>query len=389
MKASGPMTEGRAGPVRISVRGMRAANSVNILLCLAALLLSGVSAPAAAPPADSRLAIAVTQPTERPPVTALYLLDPQSGAATESYRDPKAGLRLLVKMAGSDLLGAAEALLPSDIYALLGPAAADPGALDSLSLLRVPGPGGQVSWKRVADLPLCFSEASPYGMWNRAPLLAVSPDRSRIAITAVRIGEKVLAGPTIRVLSMYNDQEWQLPLPGKDFRAVDLAWSADGTQLAYAVLPLGDEHTLDASRLPEAGVYLADIQNRTVRLFHHCYPAAVAWAPKGDRLSIAVQADVWSGAGIIRSVSLTNGKRTEEFSVAGAAQALAYSPDGRWLAIQVAETGSQTVQLRATSDGWARAIYRLPAGDGRLVLLGWVRPPRAAGAAATPGSGHD
>jgi hypothetical protein len=247
--------------------------------------------------------------------------------------------------------------------------------MDALSILRIRSADGEASWKKVLDLPLSFSEASPYGLWNRAPLLAVSPNRARAAITALRVGQKALAGPMIRVLAMYGAEEWQLPLPGKEFRVVDLAWSPDSRQLAYAVMPEGDEHTLDESLLPQAGVYLADVAARTLVVLHKCYPAALAWGPKGDRISIAVRPDVWGRAPVVRTLSFPSGKRLEEFSVPGSAEALAYSGDGRWLAVQVAEDGAQAVQVRPTSGGWGRSIYRLPAGEGRLALLGWVLIP--------------
>jgi HAMP domain-containing protein len=344
------------------------------LVCLAALASSALRARAAEPDRDLRLAVAVTQPTERPPATTISLLDPRSGAVSELYRDPEAGRHLLVKIAGSDVLGSARAAPPADLYAFIGPTVADPNALDALSVLRVPRPGVRAAWKQVLEVPLSFSEASPYGLWNRAPLLAVSPRQDRAAITALRIGERALAGPMIRVLSMYGTEEWQLAI-GKGLRVVDFAWSPDGKQLAYALSPEGDEHTLEESLLPQAGIYLADVAARTSSFLHHCYPAAVAWAPKGDHITIAVQPDVWGPAGVVRTVGSPGGKRSEEFSVAGSAEALAWSDDGRWLAVQVSEKGTQVVQVRASSGDWGREVFRLPAAEGRLALLGWVRAP--------------
>jgi len=354
---------------------MRITGCFTAVLCLAALALGTVNALAAEPDSDLRLVIAVTQPTEMPPATTISLLDPRSGAVSELYRDPKAGRHLLVKIAGSDVLGSARAAPPADIYAFVGPTVADPGALDALSVLRVPRPGAQAAWKQVLEVPLSFSEASPYGLWNRAPLLAVSPRQDRAAITALRIGERALAGPMIRVLSMYGTEEWQLAV-GKGLRVVDFAWSPDGKQLAYALSPEGDEHTLEEPLLPQAGVYVADVAARTSSFLQHCYPVAVAWPPKGDRITIAVQPDVWGTAGVVRTIAFPGGKRSEEFSVAGSAEALAWSDDGRWLAVQLAEKGVQVVQVRPSPGGWGRDIFRLPAGDGRLALLGWVRLPR-------------
>jgi hypothetical protein len=354
---------------------MKITGCFTAVLCLAALVLGTVNARAAEPDSDLRLVIAVTRPTEMPPANTISLLDPRSGAVSELYRDPKAGRHLLVKIADSDVLGSARAAPPGDVYAFIGPTVADPSALDTLSVLRVPRPGVQAAWKQVLEVPLSFSVASPYGMWNRAPLLAVSPRRDRAAITALRIGERALAGPMIRVLSMYGTEEWQMPVPS-GLRVVDLSWSPDGKQLACALSPEGDEHTLDESLLPQAGIYIADVAARTSSFLHHCYPAAVAWSPKGDRISIVVQPDVWGPAGVVRAIAFPGGKRSEEFSVAGSAEALAWSDDGRWLAVQLAEKGVQVVQVRPSPGGWGRDIFRVPVGDGRLTLLGWVRLPR-------------
>lgn len=342
------------------------------LLPLGALALCGPQALAAEPESALRLVIAVTQPTERPPATTISLLHPRSGTLSELYRDPKDGRRLLVKIAGSDALGSARTASLSDVYAFLGSPVAEAGALDTLSVLRLPRPGAQAAWKQVLEVPLSFSEASPYGLWNRAPLLAVSPRSGRAAITALRIGERALAGLTIRVLSMYGTEEWQLAIR-KGMRVVDFAWSPNGRQLAYALSPEGDEHTLDESLLPEAGIYIADAEARTTSPLHHCYPAAVAWAPKGEGLTVAVQPDVWGPADVIRTISFPGGKRLEEFSVPGSAEALAWSDDGKWLAVQVSGKGAQVAQVRAYPDGWGNEVFRLPAGKGRLALLGWIR----------------
>jgi len=355
---------------------MRHMRSALITICCVVPSLLACRASAAEPGPDQRIVIAVTRAAERPPTTAVSLLDPRSGAVSELYRDPKEGRRILGKIGGSDVLGAVRMIPPGDIFAVVGPAVAESStSLDDISLLLTFEAGRKAEWEQLAQIPLCFSEASPYGMWNRAPLLAISPDRSRVAITALRAGEIALAAPAIRVLTMYGAEEWQMPLPGKAFRVVDLAWSPDSSHLAYAVLPLGDEHTLDESLLPQAGVYLADVPARTALLLHHCYPAALAWAPKADHISIAVQPDVWSWAAVVRTISFPAGKRLQEFSVPGSAEAIAYSDDGRWLAVQLAEAGAQTVQIRAAAGGWGHSIYRLAASDGRLALLGWVQIP--------------
>ncbi len=323
----------------------------------------------AEPDTNLKLVIAITH-MGKPPSSTLSILDPRSGVVSEVYRDTKEGERILAKIGGSDLLDVARAMPPNEVYAFIGPPTAESNkATDTLSCLSLPG----ASWKAVNQIPLSFSEASPYGMWNRAPLLAVSPNRQHFAITALRIGEKALAGPAIRVITMYDAEEWQIPLPSKEFQVNDMAWSPDGTHLAYALIPLGDEHTLDESLLPQAGVYLADLSAHTSALLHHCYPAALAWTPRGDRISVTVSPDIWSSANVVRTLAYPNALRVEEFSVAGSAEAICYSDDGQWLAIQVIGDGTHTVQLRPTTGGWPQTIYQLSASDGRLALLGWIR----------------
>ena len=46
-------------------------------------------------------------------------------------------------------------------------------------------------------------------------------------------------------------------------------------------------------------------------------------------------------------------------------------------AVQVFESGAQTVQVRSVSGGWGRTVYQLKTSEGRLALLGWARMPES------------
>lgn len=351
-----------------------------LLVCLTAFLCSAGVATAAELPQDLRLALAVTKSTENPPSTSLFLYDVSTKSRMDFHADSGVDRRVIVRIAGSDIIGAGRAVSGQDIYVMMGPATVDPEGTcaDTFSRLRLAG--DEMKWEPLFFVPLCFSDASPYGLWNRAPIFAVDPNQGRVALPAMRVGETRLETPSIRVLSATGEEEWQFRLPGKWFQVTDLAWSPNGEHLAYAVLPGGDEHTLDESHLPTAGVYLADIAARTTRLIYRCYADALAWGPKPGQITVAArQKDIWGPAGIIRVVAVADSGRVEEFSAPAAIQALAYSDDAQWLAVQSAVAGGQIISVYPTSDGWGDQVYSLPAQRRRLALLGWVRANRTTG----------
>jgi hypothetical protein len=354
-----------------------------LLLLLAVLALALCVLPAAAKeaelPPDFQLAIAITDPTASPPATALYALDPLTGERRGIYRDAAdAAESILVRIAGSDVLHAARSAPPRDLYAMRGPAWVESPAAcrDTLSRLRLGE--STPSWEPLLLVPLCFSDASPYGLWNRAPIFAVSPDGRRVAFPALRVGEEQLPRLTIRVLSLAGGEERRIALPEQGWFTVnDLAWSPDGTQLAYAVLPEGDEHTLDESLLPKAGVYLADVDRELSIPLHPCYPEALDWSPVAGTITVAVRPrGIWDAANVLRVIDPAEGARREEISAQGFVRALAYSDDGAWLAVQSATPEGQRIFIYPAQEGFAREVFLLPASEGRLALLGWLRLPR-------------
>ena len=328
----------------------------------------------AEPAHDLRLALAITTPAADPPATSLFLYDIATQSRTDLYVDSSVDQRVIVKMGGADIVGAGRAVGERDIYVMMGPATVDPAGACSDTLSRLRLAGGDSKWEPIFPVPLCFSDASPYGLWNRAPIFAVDRSQGRVALPALRVGETKLESPSIRVLSATGAEEWRFALPGRWFHITDLAWSPNGKHLAYAVLPEGDEHTLDESQLTSAGVYLADIETRTTRLIYRCYADALAWGPQPDQITLAARPkDMWGPASVVRVIGVQDGNTVEEFSAPAAIQALSYTDDAQWLAVQSVVASGQVVSLYPASGGWRRQVYELPAGQGRLALLGWVR----------------
>jgi hypothetical protein len=343
-------------------------------LLLAALLLLR-PAPAAAALPDLGLVLAVTEPTEHPPGTTLFVYHIKRAMRQDIYRDDGDERRVLVKIASSDVTGAARVVGGSAIYAMRGPAQVESPAAcsDTLSRLELRPGDDAAEWQPLLPIPLCFSNASPYGLWNRAPIFSVSADGSRIAMPVVRIGEAQLDQPAIRVLSAEGTEEWRVPLPGEWMEVADLAWSRDAKRLAYLVRPQADEHTIDEAQLSIAGLYLADIGSREVRRVSDCAGSAVAWGPGPNQITIAGGAFPGTRAGgVVSILELPGGVRVEEFSARGIATALSYSPDQQWLAVQTISGTKQAIWLHPVSGGWGSPVYELPTGTGRLSLVGWA-----------------
>ncbi len=348
----------------------------HVVLCLAgvlALAIPAVGSESSAPPGGLCLVYATTQSAVSPPVIELHLLEAKSRARQPLYRDPEEGNRILVKIASSDIVGAGRAVPPSSVYVMMGPALAGL-CPDAMCRLRISQSAKLYDPEPLFPVPLCFSDASPYGMWNRAPTFAVSRDGGRFAISALRAGEIRFDRPTIRILSGAGEELWQIALDDQLLYVADLAWSPDGGSLAYLVMPQGDAHTLDDAPLPLAGLYVADTAARSTRMVRHCFADALAWGPTPGRITVAErQGGVWGSRHVGRVLSLPSGKKVEEFSLRGHVSALHYSADSRWLAVQTMIEDRQQIWLYPRAGGWGRPLLELSPGEGRLSLLGWVR----------------
>lgn len=359
-----------------------------VALVLGAMLALGLRAAAAeggGPPAGLGLVYAMTETASAPPRTSIFLRGDGSGAPRLVYRDGSERNRILVKIAGSDIVGAGRTTPPGDVYVMMGEAAASHAATaaDALCRMRVAaGVEVQEAPEPLLVIPLCFSDASPYGLWNRAPIFVVSPDGRRVAFEALRAGEVRFSVPTIRVLNSDGEEEWRIALEDRELYVADLAWSPDGKSLAYLVMPQGDVHTLDEGLLPKAGLYLAEVEARQARLVYRCYGRALAWGPGRDRVTVAARAgDIWDERYTAQVIVARSGKKVEEFSLPDRVSALARSDDGRWLAVQRAEGDRQQIWVYGSSEGWGRLAHEARQEEGRMSLLGWVR---GAGAEARP-----
>lgn len=324
---------------------------------------------------DVKLVLALTDAAQHPPVTSLSLHDIKSGTGRSIYQDGDGDRRLLVRIASSDVRGTVRVTGSSMVYAMRGPAEADLQAAcsDALSRLRLTAGQDAAEWEAIFPVPLCFSDASPYGLWNRGPLFAVSGDGSRIALPALRIGDERLERPAIRILSATGAEEWRLPLPGEWMEVADLAWSPDAKRLAYLVRAQADEHTVDEAQLAAVGLYLADVEARSTRRVSDCRANSLAWGPERNQITVAPEtATGHRGGGSILVLRLPEGVEVEEFSAKGTVTALAYSDDLQWLAVQATIGDQQIIWLYHASGGWARRVYQLPTSAGRLSLVGWA-----------------
>jgi hypothetical protein len=362
----------------------------SITLLALCLLVCGLAAGQENPPAGLQVVYALTATTQKQMLSAIYAYEPASGLRSLLYRDTPEGSRLLLKMGGSDLQGVARAIPPGDVYAVMGPTTAPGGATpsDAVSRIRLGGEATKPATpERVFPLPLCFSLASAYGLWNRAPVFAVSPDATRFAVYALRVGEVRLDRPTIRLLSASGAEEWRIPLDHPDLYVADLAFSPDGGSLAYSVMPQGDEHTLDEALLPKAGVYLADIPARTTRQLYPGFVDAVAWGPRPDQITAAARVgDFWSTRYIGLVLALPLGRKVREFSLRGAVTALAYSDDGEWLAVAAHYQRAERIWIYPVSGGWGQQAKIEPQSGERIALLGWARLALQTGAESAPAS---
>jgi hypothetical protein len=83
-------------------------------------------------------------------------------------------------------------------------------------------------------------------------------------------------------------------------------------------------------------------------------------------------------------VSVVTGLKLREFSLHGPTVALAYSGDAQWLTAETVERG-QRVWVYPVAGGWGKQAPISTETGGRAALLGWLRMPPMA-AAAAPGA---
>jgi hypothetical protein len=343
---------------------------------LAAVAVFASGGQAAVLPPGASVVYGISERGEGAPVTALYVQEVASGSRREIYRDHGEANRILIKIASSGILGAGRAAPPGEVYFLMGPTRVSDlrACTDALCRLEIRAEGEPMAPERLFPVPFCFSDASPYGLWNRAPNFAVSADGRRFAVPAMRVGETRLERTSIRVLSATGEEVWRIPLEDEMLYVADLAWSPNGDQLAYIVMPYSDEHTLDEALLPKAGVYLADVEGRTTRLLYQCFASTLAWGPGSEEITVAAHmGDVWSTECEGHVIVVPSGEKRRQFSLRGYVTALAYSEEATHLAAQARYENEDRIWIYPTAGGWGEPLrMEIPEG-GVLALLGWAR----------------
>ncbi|HEX7736343.1 MAG TPA: WD40 repeat domain-containing protein [Ktedonobacteraceae bacterium] len=178
------------------------------------------------------------------------------------------------------------------------------------------GAGGLAIWNYIHEHTAVYTYA---GSTDPIYALAWSPDGRRIAS-----GTTYAAGTSIwdaltgeHVLALGDSQH--------SSRAHGLAWSPDGTRLATAY---ADALVWDARSGQMLADYLMPARNASQE--------AVAWSPDGTRVVSGGQgysadptAQVWDAAS---GKTLLNFRDTTPDTASGYVYALAWSPDGRWIA---------------------------------------------------------
>ena len=177
-------------------------------------------------------------------------------------------------------------------------ASATPGPTDSLTFTIAVAPGGDVAYvdragdtgcagaviERV-DLATGISEAVADG---EAP--AISPDGSKLAYTRCATEGGGFAGVVVRDLESGEEQQWALPVTGKNVVRF-LSWAPDSQQLAYVLSLSDNDFPLQEVRLVDTatgGGSLAD--GRLVYSLPEGIPSfPVTYRGERDQLALAQQ----------------------------------------------------------------------------------------------------
>jgi Tol biopolymer transport system component len=234
------------------------------------------------------------------------------------------------------------------------------------------------TYRRV-DLARDRGGPAEFGSWEDAPVL-LSPDGTRLAVGSRR------AVDTVAVVDLRTGRarEHRLDAPG---RLDVLAWSPDGALLALAVRP--------ADGRP-GGYWRLDLVSGGVEPLAAAWPVVpafdaesagptAAFAPDGRR--VAIQPDPDSQDPDRQSVWVVDvGGRTAEVAAARRLPVrfggrlvgdVAWSPDGRWLAVEHnAEVGkvAGTVELLDPAGGSAAAPAVPAIPRATVSVLGWRSP---------------
>lgn len=224
--------------------------------------------------------------------------------------------------------------------------------------LSAVAPDGRVAWTILARGPVRDAVWSPDGYriaYRRDDVLAV--------VAGDGTGAHVLAQPVAAVAPAWrpgapHTLAWVGPRGHVEVRDVDtglvvwrsaaslhgvraLAWSADGHRL----LARG------ARRVVVLDVHGSRVWR--VRLPHDARVRGAAWAPRGDRIALALQTGAWTRVYVTQSARVP---RNALFATTGTLGSLAWSPDGRRLLVRWSEADQWLLLSPTTANARITAI---------------------------------
>lgn len=180
----------------------------------------------------------------------------------------------------------------------------------------------------------------------------LSPDGEQVALATFRTPEDSVEGRQIYITDRSGTLMRRLPSDGRRFRSMP-RWSPDGRSIAYTAFeprPAPDTGGLRVLMIAPADGGTP----RRVTLDHPATARDIAWTPDGRHISL------FRPRGML-TVDL-DGRTVGEVAdvrVHGGARTGGYSPDGRWIVLDMRATGSE-----ASTDVWA-----VPAAGGRPIRL--------------------
>jgi WD40 repeat protein len=240
--------------------------------------------------------------------------------------------------------------------------------------LSAVAPDGRIAWTMAARATVRDATWSPDGY-----RIAYRRDRALAIVAGDGTGARVLAQPVRPAAPAWrpgapHTLAWVGAGGRVEVRDVDtgaLVWrSSASVGAARALAWSADGHRLLA-RGAHRLVVLDVTGNRVwrVRLPAGAQVSAVAWAPRGDRLALALRA---RGATAILVTTSARVPRRAVFATTGTLRSLAWSPDGRRLLVRRAEADQWLLLSPTTADAPITAIAGISRRFGSApTVQGW------------------